>query len=147
MTPSAAITMRTRRLALGLTLEELGKRTGLGFSNLADLESGRRGLPLFRVRDVARALALDMLTLTELVLTDRLTAAGLDLRVHVTRPSTPGYRDGRRALTITIVTPTARVCAECEGIYYSEHHLRAEHVKRPFTWLRTSGWPQLEIPR
>jgi transcriptional regulator with XRE-family HTH domain len=50
--------IRQRRLALGLTLQELGSRVGVSFQQLQKYEAGDSRMPVSRLHDIARILTV-----------------------------------------------------------------------------------------
>jgi transcriptional regulator with XRE-family HTH domain len=55
--------VRERRLALGLTQQELADRAGLHRSYIGQVELGRRNVTLKSAEKIARALHLDIVSL------------------------------------------------------------------------------------
>jgi transcriptional regulator with XRE-family HTH domain len=50
--------IRQRRVALGLTLQELGSRVGVSFQQLQKYEAGDSRIPVSRLHDIAQVLAV-----------------------------------------------------------------------------------------
>lgn len=63
--PSPGDTIRAIRKKLGLTLNEVGRRTGMAVSTLSKLEKGRASFSFDKLLSISKALGVDMAELLE----------------------------------------------------------------------------------
>src|SRR5689334_1448737 len=63
--PTPGDTIRAIRKKLGLTLNEVGRRTGMAVSTLSKLEKGRVSLSFDKLLSISKALGVDMAELLE----------------------------------------------------------------------------------
>src|SRR5436305_12642320 len=63
--PTPGDTIRAIRKKLGLTLNEVGRRTGMAVSTLSKLEKGRVSLSFDKLLAISKALGVDMAELLE----------------------------------------------------------------------------------
>src|SRR5205085_9960117 len=63
--PTPGDTIRAIRKKLGLTLNEVGRRTGMAVSTLSKLEKGRVSLSFDKLLSISKALGVDMPELLE----------------------------------------------------------------------------------
>lgn len=73
------------RLGEDETLDGFAKKLGVSRTNLCDIEKGRRSVSLERAAQWAKDLGYDPSWFVQLALQDQVNAAGLRLRVGVTR--------------------------------------------------------------
>src|SRR3954467_7008659 len=63
--PTPGDSIRAIRQKLGLTLNEVGRRTGMAVSTLSKLEKGRASLSFDKLLSISKALGVDMAELLE----------------------------------------------------------------------------------